>query len=181
MDSMHDFFYKSDYELFSDQTIIQLRNYAIENSIMFYKNGNNSTGVYDGNYIMMFPSTANAVVDSLVNNSLFSTSTLIIKHPPGQSVVRHVDGVDFNRDTVLNVPLTLGKHASTFFWESDNDELPIAELSYENMLPVVLNTTKIHSLENNTENTRLTFQFEFSQPFQEIVFHLKNKTLFKSY
>ena len=49
------------------------------------------------------------------------------------------------------------------------------------MLPVVLNTTKIHSLENNTENTRLTFQFEFSQPFQEIVFHLKNKTLFKSY
>ena len=178
---MHDFFYKSDYELFSDQTIIQLRNYAIENSSMFYKNGNNSTGVYDGNYIMMFPSTANAVVNAFINNSLFSTSTLIIKHPPGQRVVRHVDGIDFNRDTVLNIPLTLGKHVSTFFWESDNDEFPIAELSYENMLPVVLNTTKIHSLENNTENTRLTFQFEFSQPFQEIVFHLKNKTLFKSY
>ena len=47
MDFMHDFFYKSDYELFSNQTIMQLRNYAIENSIMFYKNGNNSTGVYD--------------------------------------------------------------------------------------------------------------------------------------
>jgi hypothetical protein len=178
---MHDFFYKSDYALFSDQTIIQLRNYAIENSIMFYKNGNNSTGVYDGNYIMMFPPTANADINVLVNNSLFSAITLMIKHPPGQSVVKHVDGVDFNRATVLNIPLTLGKHTNTVFWESYNDNLPIAELSYETSLPVVLNTTKIHSLENNTENTRLTFQFEFSQPFQEIVFHLKNKTLFKSY
>ena len=43
------------------------------------------------------------------------------------------------------------------------------------------NMKLIIDLENNTENTRLTFQFEFSQPFQEIVFHLKNKTLFKSY
>jgi hypothetical protein len=177
---MHDCFYKSDYELFSQQTIAQLRDYAIENSNLFFANGNNATG-YDGNYIMNFPHDANTIINDLINKSIFSVYTLIIKHPPGQRVVKHVDGIDFNRATVLTIPLTEGRHTSTFFWKSYNDDLPIAELSYENLLPVVLNTTKIHSLENNTENIRLSFQLSFSQPFQEIVFHLKNKTLFKSY
>lgn len=174
---MHDFFYKSDYELFSQQTIAKLRDYAIENSNLFFANGNNTTG-YDGNYIMFFPPDANTIVNDLINKSLFTVYTLIVKHPPGQRVTKHVDGTDFNRATVLTIPLTEGIHTSTFFWESYDDTQPVVELSYENSLPVILNTTKIHSLENNTENTRLSFQLSFSQSFQEIVLHLKNKTLF---
>jgi hypothetical protein len=172
------FFYKSDYHLFSEEIRLELREYAVRTAL-FEKHGNEVTG-YDGNFITTFESENNKVVDDLIRNCIFPTSTSLFKHSPGQIVNRHVDGLQWSRNTVISIPLTLGKHADTYFWESFNSTEPVVVVTYEDTLPVVLNTTKFHSLINNTINDRLTLQFQFSQPIEQIVTRLKDSTLFKN-
>jgi hypothetical protein len=171
------FFYKSDYHLFSEEIRTELREYASFNA-SYQKNGNEENG-YDGNDITMFQTTKIKVIDNLVKNCQLFTQTVLIKQLPGQTVIRHVDGIQWSRTTVISIPLTMGKHTDTYFWESFDSVQPAAILTYNDTLPVVLNTTSCHSLENNTELDRLTLQFEFRQPIEEVVGYLKAKTLFK--
>lgn len=174
---MLDYFYKSDYHLFPEEIRLELREHALLNA-SFWRNGNEDVG-YDGNDVTMFQSTRIKVIDDLVRNCQLSTQTVLIKHPPNRDVVRHVDGLQWPRNTVIGIPLTVGKHTDTYFWESFDSVEPAAIVTYENTLPVVLNTTKFHSLVNDTDLDRLTLQFEFRQPIEEVVSYLKARTLFK--
>ena len=175
---MLDYFYKCNYTLFTEEVRSELREYALANSKMFTKHQNLTEGTYDGNHVMFLPLDANKIIQRLEKKCILSTYVVIIKHPPKQVVIRHTDGVVWAKNSVLCVPLTLTNHSSTYFWESYSSEEPAAILTYNNSLPVVLNTSKIHSLENTTDNDRFSLQFCFKQPIDILIHHLSNNTLF---
>ena len=177
---MLDYFYKCEYPLFSEEVRTELREYALANDKLFSKHGDSREGRYDGNHIMVFFPKANKTIESLVKQCVLPVYTVIIKHPPGQVVIKHSDGIAWSRTTVLGIPLTIAEHSPTYFWESYESTEPAAVLTYDNTLPVVLNTSRIHSLENTTNDTRFTFQFCFKHQIDVIVQHLQNNSLFNA-
>lgn len=180
---MSKYFYNCNYHFIDDQVRNDLLRLA-ETSNSFKQNIS-VKGKFDGNNIMMVPLESFPLIAKMAENCQFRTFPLIFKHEPYADILKHVDTSKYTipRRTTLIIPLGPKKgYAPTYFWESFDSKEPADVVHIdENLFPYVITTQEIHSLKNTSDENRCNLQFSFDETLDEVVEHLKNRTLFKGF
>jgi hypothetical protein len=180
---MSKYFYNCNYHLIDDQVRNDLLHLA--NTSDSFKQNISPKGVHDGNNLMIVPLDSFPLIAKMVENCQFVSLPWIFKHFPHATVFRHVDKLKTSipRRTTLIIPLGPKKgYSPTYFWESFDSKEPADVVRIdENLFPYAFNTQEIHSLINTSDENRCNLQFSFDEPLDEVVEHLKNRTLFKGF
>jgi hypothetical protein len=180
---MSKYFHQCNYHFIPEQVKNDLLHIA-KTADNFYKNIS-PKGLHDGNNLMRVPLDSFPLIAEMVENCQFKTVALLYKHLPHVKVPRHTDGLRHSvpRRTTLIIPLSPKKdYPPTYFWESYESTGPADIVRVdENMFPYVITTQEIHSLTNTTDEIRSNLQFSFDETLEQVVEHVKNRTLFKDF
>lgn len=174
---MHNYYYKLGYHLLSEEVKTELRTNALANKHKFTDH-KSDTGEPDGNKMRYLMPNLPEQIQRMMKSCVLPVFPVMILHEPGAVVVKHYDGRAWNRQAVISIPVGLGEHTPTYFWESKDSEEPVAIATYDNNLPVVLNVNEYHSLVNSSDEIRLCFQFSFNEPIETIISLLEKEMLF---
>ena len=117
-------------------------------------------GKFSGNDFIRFadmPSSIQNLLRGLGTGLNVNINPMLAKQDPKRQVERHTD----QRTSVLLIPLypTIN-FDPTLFWEDLDSELPVAQCNYTNSLPVLINTQKIHSVTNTSNDYRFALQID---------------------
>lgn len=180
---MSKYFYQCNYHFISEQVrsdLLQL----VKTSTDFRQNIT-LKGVHDGNNVMRVPLDSFPLIARMAENCKLKTVPLLYKHLPHVNVPKHTDGLRFAvpRRTTLIIPLSpSNNYPPTYFWESYESTVPADVVRVdENLFPYVITTQEIHSLTNTSDEIRSNLQFSFDETLEQVVEHVKNRTLFKDF
>lgn len=161
----------------------ELANYMLEiansklDSFVDYRG--QETNTLDGNsYLYTEEITNNPEILQLKDSCNLYFFALVMMHRPNVTVVKHIDDPN-HRNCLIITPLEPKEnYASTRFWEKGNPN-PVANCTFPNFNSALVNTQKIHDLEN-TNTYRFNLQFCFNEPFEVVSdLYIKGK-LFKN-
>ena len=180
---MSKYFYQCNYHFVPKQTRDELL-HLVKTSEDFKQNIS-LKGNFDGNNLLRVPLESFPLIARMAESCQFHTVPLLYKHMPHVEVPKHVDGLRFAvpRRTTLIIPLSPSKdYPPTYFWESHDSEIPADVVRVdENMFPYVITTQELHSLTNTSDEIRSNLQFSFDETLEQVVEHIKNRTLFKDF
>jgi hypothetical protein len=117
-------------------------------------------GKFSGNDFIRLadiPSSIRGLLQGLRTGLNIDIHPMLAKQDPKRQVERHTD----QRTSVLIIPLypTIN-FDPTLFWADFESELPVAQCNYDNSLPALLNTQKIHSVNNTSDDYRFALQID---------------------
>lgn len=191
------YFYKLNKVLLSTETKENLAQYCIENRDTvfkptpfrwpsdiankfddpYYKGLLYNRQLFKRNIVSKYPEILN-LIDSC---AIPPTDIKLFLTPPNTSVGRHRD-VTPSRVTALCIPISPSSNYSSTHYhldiDPDKEPSPVSTITYEDMMPVFLNTMELHSVDMS-ENHRISFQLGFEQSIQELVTMWQNNTFFK--
>lgn len=176
---MDPFFYKLPFRLLDDKTENLIVEKAMENPSEFFAYKGQRTGKEDGNYIFVRGFLREVEgVQRLMKACTVECYPLIMKQHSNLKGPIHVDNPN-GRNCVIITPLVPKKDfVSTNFYTSFEDTVPVASVDYSDELPTLINTQRLHNV-NNNDNLRMNFQLCFKNSFVEIRNLLLDGKLFK--
>jgi hypothetical protein len=177
------YFHKLSAQLLSDVAKSHMANLAMENfpsfkHVTFHKDfKDHQRGLYytmDSN-VFTYPEVKTLIDSCTVTPDII----FIMLTPPNYEVGPHCDEYS-KRNTVLSIPLyPVNKFACTNFYTNFTSSTPHCTVTYEEGLPVLLNTNKIHGLPH-TDEFRITLQLGFERQIEELAELWDSGKLFKS-
>ena len=177
------YFYQCNYHFIPEQVKNDLL-HLVKTSDNFYSNIS-PKGIHDGNNVLRAPLDSFPLIAGMIESCQFKTAAILYKHVPHIKVPKHTDGLRYSvpRRTTLIMPLSpKDNYPPTYFWESYESEEPSDVVRVDNnMFPYVINTQEIHSLTNTSDEIRSNLQFSFNETLEQVVEHVKNRTLFKDF
>jgi hypothetical protein len=169
---MNPYFFNLNYSILTEEEKTSIIDFAKVNDDQikaFIPTVGPNVGKHDGNFY--WPGSAlneNNIIARLTETCKKAFIPFILKQLPNTSVYIHKDESP-KRSCILVVPLApTQNYAPTLFWENRDDKQPICSASFLNMNTTLMNTTKLHSLINTSNELRLNFQLAFSEPYEEI-------------
>lgn len=164
----NNYFYKLSNHLIDEETRSILISHATGKSDEFFAYKGQRTGKEDGNYIFVrgFLKEVEGV-QRLIRACTVECYPLIMKQHANLKGPIHIDNPN-GRNCVIITPLIPEKDfVSTNFYTSFEDTVPIVSVDYSDGLPALINTQRLHNL-NNNDNLRMNFQLCFENSFNEI-------------
>ncbi len=146
-----------------------------------FKKYTSIAGKRDGNEIMAayVPLKELAVVKRLSSLFVLESYPLMLRHLPNVAVDKHIDDQN-KRNSVVFFPIApIIDFSPTLFWDLAADEEPCEVVSYPNMCPCLINTQKIHSVYNQSLQTRYSLQICFDENFSVVKKLAENGELFR--
>jgi hypothetical protein len=187
------YFYKLQSTLISEELGDKVVKLALDNLDKFVSYKGQKTGIEDNNNYYFGPLLSQEPeIQRLVGSCTLECFPIIMLHRPNIKVIRHVDNPN-RRNTVLSIPLfPKGSYSPTWFWKPKESfekwslfekleeiELElVATVDFTDNMPVLLNTQKVHSLDNLTESFRVQIQLCFGDSFEAVYEKLRTNTLF---
>ncbi len=162
------YFHKLSNHLIDNETRSILVSHALAKSDEFFAYKGQRTGNEDGNYIFVRGFLREVEgVQKLMRACTVECYPLIMKQHSNLKGPIHVDNPN-GRNCVIITPLIPEKDfVSTNFYTSFEDAVPVASVDYSDGLPALINTQRLHNL-NNNDNLRMNFQLCFENSFNEI-------------
>ena len=175
----NNYFYKLTNHLIDEETRSILVSHAMAKSDEFFAYKGQRTGNEDGNYIFVRGFLREVEgVQRLMKACTVECYPLIMKQHSNLQGPIHVDNPN-GRNCVIITPLVPKKDfVSTNFYTSFEDTVPVASVDYSDELPALINTQRLHNL-NNNDNLRMNFQLCFTDKFSVIRDLLVEGKLFK--
>jgi hypothetical protein len=177
---MMPYFFEFNRHLLSDSAKQYFVDHSLKNLDTFTKSKVIDTDVYDKHNYITGPILKNheefgRLLESFAIKPAYS---IVMMHHPHTVIPRHYDK-KYGRDTILSIPLypAVG-YSKLEFWTDRETPTPCATILYEKMLPVVFNTTELHTLVLG-DSVRLNIQICFAEPIQQIYDAHTGNTLFK--
>ena len=187
------YFYKLQSTLISEELGDKVVKIALDNLDKFVSYKGQKTGKEDNNNYYFGPLLSQEPeIQRLVDSCTLECFPIIMLHRPNITVIKHVDNPN-RRNTVLSIPLfPKGGYSPTWFWKPkepfekwslfeklEEIELElVATVEFTDNMPVLLNTQKVHSLDNLTDSFRVQIQLCFSDSFEAVYEKLRTNTLF---
>lgn len=170
------YFYKLEKKLVSEELLQTFRNIALKNIDQFTTHIDDN-GNSDGNNYLYHEDLQNfPEINQLRKRSNIDFYIILYMHKPNSVVVKHRDNPKYRKTNIIHPLLPLEEYASTMFYESYEHQTPII-CEYKNDLPVILNLSKFHSV-NNNNNYRINLQFSFKEDFDTLVNLYKDQKIF---
>ncbi len=176
---MDEYFYKLNYKFLDEDTEAALIKIAHERENEFVQYSGHNTGKPDGNYYFIRgPLRELEGVQRWIQSCVLDCYPLIMRHFPNIEVPKHIDNPN-GRNCIIISPLTpTNNYVPTNFYANALDNTPEAVINFEDRMPVLLNTQKIHGLKNNN-HLRINFQICFTEKYEIVKNLLETGQLFK--
>jgi len=170
------YFYKLDTKIISTNLETLFTRIALDHIDKFTEHIDDN-GNPDGNsYLYHDDFQTIPEIKEIKKNCSLDFYVLLYMHKPNVTVVKHRDNPKYRKSNIIHPLMPQKDYSPTLFFKTfyDND---FVTCNYENMLPVILNLSHLHSVQNNS-HYRINLQFSFKEDFETIVDLYKNKKLF---
>lgn len=179
MELLNPYFYKLASTLLDVETERLIVNKAMENPEAFFAYKGQATGKEDGNYIFVKGFLRELEgVQRLIKSCTLECYPLVMKHHPNTPVPIHIDNPNGRNCVIISPLIPTTGYAPTHFWDSFDAAEPVATVKFDDMVPALINTQRLHSLTNN-DNLRMNFQLCFTESFAIVRELLQTGKLFK--
>lgn len=179
MELLNPYFYKLTSTLLDAETERLIVDKAMENPEEFFAYKGQATGKEDGNYIFVKGFLRELEgVQRLIKSCTLECYPLVMKHHPNTPVPIHIDNPNGRNCVIISPLIPTTGYAPTHFWNSFDAAEPVATVEFDDMIPALINTQRLHSLTNN-DNLRMNFQLCFTEPFTTVRELLQTGKLFK--
>ena len=160
------YFFKFNKKFLTSEVEELLIKIALSNTDNFISYKGKLSNEYDGNNIYSKNLMFIPEIRSLVSGFPVRCRPMLLMHKPNASIIKHVDDSGHHRKCVIINPLhPKTNYAPTLFW-NNTDINKLEVICDSDMMPVLFNTQKLHSWQNNN-NIRLNFQLCFDSTFEE--------------
>jgi hypothetical protein len=177
---MKPYFYDLQSSLFSDDLLYKVDTLAKDRLAEFRGYKSIYTNELDGNNFYRNDELNNIdEIKAILERCSVQCFPLIMLHKPHTKVIRHRDDPN-RRNCVIITPISpINNYTPTYFWENKDDTKPIAICNFEKGLSVLVNTQRLHSLVNDTDQYRINLQLCFDADFETILQLYQTDSLFK--